>query len=496
MTKSQDFAYEDFYDYRERLVIQLRNMNDDLNNGIFNSTSNMIGQEIELVLLDKNYKPALGKNEEVIKILEKAKLYHTDLEFGSWNVETHTKPKALESGALFAEEAELLNNLKEIRKAADKLDLKVGTAGILETLTDKCFTRKNSRTDKPRYRMLVEQTMAFRNNEPLSIDISNNRNKFKTKIKSCFYEASTTSNQQHLQLKHTENQPRYMNASLILAAPLLSVCANSPFVFGRGPLWKESRIPLFEQSVDTRNKVRRLQNLPTRCGFGIFYYKDARDFFNIIVNFYSPMFPGTLEGDKIDEIEREKRNNTLLDLKLLAGTVWWWVRPVIEYNPLNIRIENRSMPAGPTVIDMMANSTLYWGAVYAMVQKKHPMLNEVLFPFFKAKENFYCAAQKGNCRMAWLTNDAKQINKNAFTILEEEILPLAEEGLDLFEIPSGEREKYLGVIRGRLKKGMSPADWKIDRFEELTTSMSREAALKQIVKECVEKSEKNEPLVG
>ena len=43
----------------------------------------------------------------------------------------------------------------------------------------------------------------------------------------------------------------YWNASQAICAIQLALGANSPYLLGK-ELWRETRIPLFEQSTDTR----------------------------------------------------------------------------------------------------------------------------------------------------------------------------------------------------------------------------------------------------
>ena len=65
-------------------------------------------------------------------------------------------------------------------------------------------------------------------------------------------EACTTSFQLHYQVSADEFAHLY-NIAQVLAAPVLSCATNSPLLFGR-QLWRETRIALFEQSVDTRGQ--------------------------------------------------------------------------------------------------------------------------------------------------------------------------------------------------------------------------------------------------
>ena len=88
----------------------------------------------------------------------------------------------------------------------------------------------------------------------------------KTEKHSVMIEAATTSFQVHLQTPWQQAH-HYYNASIIASAPLMAVSGNSPFLFGK-QLWHETRIPLFEQAVDTGAGLRRVT-------FGTSYAKNS-----------------------------------------------------------------------------------------------------------------------------------------------------------------------------------------------------------------------------
>jgi len=491
----QKIKLKEFIECNERLAVQVRNMNDDITAGVFDNEHNMIGQELEIALFDKEAKPAIGINKKILNKFTGAAKKDIYSELGSWNLEIRTKPKPLEPGAFYEEEKEMLGLLSNIREKAKGFGVRVGLTGTAETLTDEMLHRPNAMTDSEKYLWLEKMILEYRK-EFVYLDIDGpGGKKCKRENITVLYESSATSSQQHLQVRNTKNIPFYLNASMILAAPLMAIAANSPFVLGDGPYWDESRIVIFEQTTDTRNSIRRQMNYPKRCGLGSFLYSDPRDFFNTISILYDPIYSPNIQ--KVSNKETERRNKQLLDLRLIGKSVWWWVRPVIEYQPLSIRIENRNMSAGPTVRDNMANSVLYWGAVYALVNKSHPIKKESKFPFKKVKENFYNAAKYGNeADLYWISEAGKLIRDKPFNIIQDHILPSTEWALDLFEITTKERNMYLDVIKKRLKKEMSPAKWKIKRFTELCDKGKEPyEALQQIVEEYIKAGESNTPLI-
>lgn len=486
---------KDFTGYNERLAVQLRNMSDDINQGIFDHKNNKIGQELELVLYDKDAKPAIGYNKKVIKSLEGVPKNVVDSELGSWNLEIRTKPKILEDGAFYAEEKEMLSVVSSIRKAAQKFGLKVGMTGTAETLTDQMLQNPLAMTPETRYKWLIDMILKQRGSAiDLNIEGQSGKKLVRKNI-TTVYETGSTASQQHLQVKNTQNIPDYLNASMILAAPLVAITANAPFILGDGPFWDESRVVMFEQCTDLRTPIRRKMNYPKRCGMGTFFYKDTRDFFNTISILFDPLIPSTIQKLSLQSVHR--RNTHLLDLRLLATTAWWWVRPIIEYTPRCIRIENRIMSAGPTVRDNMANSVLYWGAVYGLVKSQHPIKNWKKFSFTRVRKNFYNAAKFGNdVDIYWVSDGGKVVQDKPFNIIEDFVLPNSESALELFDIPTKERNQYLNVIKKRLKTQMSPTKWKIKEFTKLTDrGKDPYEALQQIVKKYIKAGEINKPLI-
>ena len=72
---------------------------------------------------------------------------------------------------------------------------------------------------------------------------------------------------------------------------------------------------------------------------------------------------------------------TLPALRLHTGTVWRWNRGCygITDGVPHLRIENRVLPSGPTVVDEVANAALWLGLMRA-IGARHPEVNRML-PF-------------------------------------------------------------------------------------------------------------------
>ena len=84
---------------------------------------------------------------------------------------------------------------------------------------------------------------------------------------SVMLEGCNTSFQAHLQIDPKTFVDSY-NWAQAISGPILSVCTNSPFLFGK-ELWSETRIALFTQSVDTRANSFLLNEKQSRVSLEI-----------------------------------------------------------------------------------------------------------------------------------------------------------------------------------------------------------------------------------
>jgi hypothetical protein len=255
-------------------------------------------------------------------------------------------------------------------------------------------------------------------------------------------EAAATSFQVHLQSPASEVS-RYMNASMIVSAPIMSLSANSPFLFGKS-LWAETRIPLFEQAVDTSDADHPEQS---RVTFGSAYLpENPVELFRENINRYPSLLP-TLFKDKAQ----------LPHLRLHNGTIWNWNRLLVGFDDAKVphlRIEHRPIPAGPTIVDMIANAAVYFGAVRFMAGLHTPP--EADLPFSVARDNFYRAARDGlDAKLVWL--DGREVSVR--TLLSDELLHMAREGLILLDIDRDDIERYIGIAEDRTASGQNGAVW-------------------------------------
>ncbi|EFK95540.1 conserved hypothetical protein [sediment metagenome] len=261
-------------------------------------------------------------------------------------------------------------------------------------------------------------------------------------------EAATTSFQVHLQVPFAK-AARYYNAALIASGPLLAAAGNSPVLFGKR-LWRETRIPLFEQSVEAGGYAGLADANVRRAGFGLGYVGESLiELFRENLDLYPVLLPMLLE-EPADRYPHVRLHN---------GAIWRWARPILGFDEAgqpHVRLEQRIFPSGPSILDMIANAACYFGLSRALAEA--PEVPETRLPFAAARANFYQGARSGlAASLLWL--DGK--SHPAREVMLRFGLPLAEQGLRDFGLGGDESERYLGVIEARIRSGRTGAEWQL-----------------------------------
>jgi len=441
--KSTGFCADDFTAFSARLATETDIFEQLERAGDLEKKHHVVGFELESWLLDHNYFP-LPENERVLTPLGSSVV---SPELSRFNIEVNVDPQPLQSGTFRRLEEELTSTWKRCLDVAHEFAATLIMIGILPTIRERDLTLANMSVMK-RYRALNEQVLRARGGRPIRLDIRG-REHLQLIHQDVMLEAATTSFQIHLQVP-APSFARYLNASTILSAPLVAIAANSPFLFGAS-LWDETRIPLFEQAVDTTGGPSG--DSRPRVNFGSGYVTHgAAECFRENLRDYAVLLPMCCDDSE-----------GFPHLRLHNGTIWRWNRPLVGFDEAgvpHIRIEHRVMPAGPSIIDMIANSALYVGAVHNLATRSQPV--EAILPFETARRNFYAAARDGlAARIEWPDNRSVDVG----TLLLEEILPSADEGLRALGIEAEEREYYLDVVTARARSGQNGAVWQ-RRFVE------------------------------
>ena len=178
--------------------------------------------------------------------------------------------------------------------------------------------------------------------------------------------------QLHLQVSPQDFAANW-NAAQTLLGPQLAVGANSPYLFGKH-LWAETRTELFLQATDTRSIELKNQGVRPRVFFGERWITSIFDLFEENVRYFPALLPEVSDEDPVAVLDRGEAPR-LQELRLHNGTVYRWNRPIydiVDGRP-HLRVENRVLPAGPTVVDVLANSAFYYGAMRMLSEQDRPV---------------------------------------------------------------------------------------------------------------------------
>jgi gamma-glutamyl:cysteine ligase YbdK (ATP-grasp superfamily) len=478
----QEFTREDRTRYREKVRRCLDVLARMLRESRFDFESPMTGLEIELNLVDELGDPVL-KNTEALEAIADPD-FQTEL--GQFNLEINVAPKQLRDRGFTAYEDGVRASLNDAETKAAKVGAHMVMIGILPTLSADHMTPA-SLTPNPRYQLLSDQILAARG-EDIVIDIDG-PDRLSTTTDSIVPEAACTSTQLHTQVS-PEEFPAYWNASQAVAGVQLALGANSPFLLGH-ELWRETRVPLFEQATDTRGEELKAQGVRPRVWFGERWITSIFDLFEENVRYFPALLPVLDDEDPLDVLEAGG-TPTLAELRLHNGTIYRWNRPVYDVvaGVPHLRVENRVLPAGPTVADTMANAAFYFGLVRTLAEHERPLWSQMSFS--AAEENFHVAARLGiEAGVYW--PGLGQVP--ATELVLRRLLPMARAGLESWGVLAEERDRLLGIIEQRCVVGQNGASWFADRFHaRLGGGTDRTEALRSTLIEYREHMHTNDPV--
>lgn len=439
--QQSQFTSQDFRQFQANLRAETAILADWLQAGRFSPQTGVAGFEIEAWLVDRQGQPA-PLNQRFLERLADPLVVP---ELSVFNIELNTPPLLLRGSALGQMHRQLEQLWRRCQDAAAALDARVALIGILPTLTVADLSLAHM-TDQPRYRALNAQIWRRRRGRPVQVAIDG-VDALHLSHPNVMLEAATTSFQTHLQVAAPE-APAFFNAALALSAPMVAVAANAPLLFGR-QLWEETRIPLFEQAVALGGGPRCDNSAYRRVTFGSGYVRTTLlELFEENQIQYVPLLPVDL---------RRAATEPLPHLRLHNGVIWRWNRPLLGFEAdgtPHLRIEHRVMPAGPSIVDTIANAALYYGLVHALAQRR-PLIAAAL-DFALCRENFYAAARDGlRAEVTWLNGQRLGLRQ----LLLEELIPLARRTLQALELTPGDCADYLEIITARVASGLTGAAW-------------------------------------
>jgi len=431
-----EFTPDDFTCFDHRLRQETDELHALEKQGALSSSPPLGGFEIEAWLIDQAMRPAPVNDRYLARLSDPL----ASAELARFNVELNNLPRPLTADALSCFHGDLETIWQRSSRTARQMDIQLLMIGILPTLQQPDLTLANM-SPLNRYQALNQQILGQRKHQPLHLEITGHEHL------ECFHqdvmlESAATSFQIHLQAPRDQAVALY-NASLVASAATVAVGANSPYLFGKD-LWAETRIPLFEQSIDIGGFGDAIHGPLHRVGFGTGYAQhDLSEVFKENLAHFPPLLPMMLP-DPPDRFPH---------LRLHNGTIWRWNRPLVGFDPNgtpHFRIEHRVLPAGPTLIDMIANAALYYGLAKELSEEAD------LLPFEHAKDNFYLAARHGwQAHITWFGGQHWRLSK----LILDELLPLARKGLKRLGICPKDADAYLDILRQRVSGDQNGCLW-------------------------------------
>jgi hypothetical protein len=448
------FSREDRQRYRQKVRACLDVFARMLGESRFDADRRSFGLEVELNLTDDAGDPALA-NASVLEAIA-----HPDFqtELAQFNVEINVAPRVLEGEVFCDLETAVRGSLNHAEERARSVHAHMMLIGILPTIAQE-HLNADSFSASPRYALLNEQIFAARG-EDLEINIAGVE-RLSTFADTIAPEAACTSVQLHQQVE-PEDFARHWNAAQAIAGVQLAIGANSPFFFGR-ELWRETRIALFEQATDTRPEELKAQGVRPRVWFGERWITSIFDLFEENVRYFPALLPVTDDEDPHEALQRGDVPG-LGELRLHNGTIYRWNRPIYDVSRglPHLRVENRVLPAGPTVVDILANAAFYYGLVRVLADDERPVWSQMSFA--AAEDNFHAGARQGiDAQLYWPgVGEAP-----ATELVLRRLLPMARDGLDRWGVAPADRDRLLGIIERRCVLQRNGAAWQSAAFRHL-----------------------------
>lgn len=426
-----------FDEFRRRVDAETRLLADWLAEGRVVSAGRRFGFEVEGWLIDADGRPA-PHNQAFLREVDDEFVI---AELALFNFEINSAPSDLHGNALTAMHDALLQRWRRCEGVAQGYGMRPLMTGILPTVRVDDLTPANM-SPMQRYQAINEQVFRLRHGAPIAIDIDGEEH-LAHEHHDVMLEAATTSLQIHVEVDAAE-AARAFNVCKMVSAITVGVATNSPFLFGR-QLWRETRIPLFEQAVSVG-----ASDYSKRVTFGVRYARESiLECFEANRTRYPILLPAVMD----------EPTESLAHLRLHNGTIWRWNRPLIgfdEQGQPHCRIEHRVVPAGPTPADATANTALFLGLFEHLMRSGDDL--ETRLPFAVARDNFYAASRDGlAANLRWLDGSAVPLD----VLLREKLLDAAQQGLISAGADMADAAQWIGIVRGRVEKRMTGADWQV-----------------------------------
>jgi CBS domain-containing protein len=469
--------------FTKALLIDLQALEEMLRKGMIETGVRRLGAEQEAFLVDRTFHPA-PVSPAVLARLGSGPF---TTELARFNIEANLSPVPLKGSCFRTVHEKIDELLAEAREAASGEDADVILTGILPTIKKADLTFDNI-TPVPRYYALNEALNRMRGGTPYNLKVVG-WDELHVEHDTVMLEACNASCQFHLQVSAEEFAPFY-NAAQAVLAPVLAAAANSPILFGKR-LWAETRIALFQQSLDTRATSVHQREMPPRVSFGEHWVEESVvELFQEDIARFRVLLAEEVQEDALQTL-REGGVPKLAALQLFNGTIYRWNRPcygVMDGVP-HLRIESRVLPSGPTVMDEVANGAFWTGLVLGVPEEIGDVRERM--DFDEARSNFIAAARLGlNAGFEWF--DGESVDARALIL--DRLLPLAYGSLVKAGVEEEDVELYLGVVRERVESGQNGTVWALRSVANLKGKGTRDERLAAIAASTLRNQKEGNPV--
>jgi len=470
------------WSFTERVIRDLHALASMIENQLIEQGIRRIGVEQEAFLVDRNRRPAAAAMDLLAELDDSR--FTTELAL--FNIEMNLDPLVFRDGCLSEIERQLTELVGTARKLARERGVDIVLTGILPTLR-KTDLGLHNMTPKPRYRELNRAMNTLRGGE-YELYIKG-LDELILRHDSVMLEACNASFQVHFQVGAAEF-PNLYNIAQVVAGPVLAAATNSPTLFGR-QLWQETRIALFQQSVDTRSSMDFGRERSPRVTFGKDWVRGSvLELFQEDISRFKVLMATDVGDDPIEQLERGEIPR-LEALCMHNGTVYRWNRAcygVTDGRP-HLRIENRVLPSGPTILDQVANAAFWFGLISALSSEYEDITRRIRFD--DAKRNFRAAARLGlAAQYVWLNGATMPAKK----LICDHLLPLAREGLIRRTIDPRDADRYLSVIDERVRSGRTGAHWITASLDSMADSMNKAERLNTVTAAMIDRQTTCQPV--
>lgn len=466
----------------EALLEDIRALEAMHDTDLFEQDVRRVGAEQELFLVDEDARPALVG----VEVLETLNHPQFTPELARFNIEANLLPREFGGDVLSSMHAELTELVAAARQAAHAHNADVLLAGILPTI-GRGHLGLDAMTPQPRYRALNDALVRLRGG------------RFQAHIKgvdelsilhdNVMLEACNTSFQIHFQVS-PQHFARFYNVAQAVTGPVLAAAVNSPVLLHRR-LWQETRVALFQQSVDARPEAHQQRGVRTRVSFGTGWVRESViEIFREDIARFRALLATPPDESPLDCIARGEPP-ALSALRLHNGTVYRWNRPCygIVDGKAHLRIENRALPSGPTIVDEMANAAFYFGLMAAVLEEYGAIEDSLDFDDVKA--NFVASARRGlAANLHWVGGATLPAQE----LLLQRLIPLSRAGLQDVGVDADDIEHYLGVLEARVRGGQTGSQWALRSLGEMDREFTPDERYRAVTAAMLRRQQTDQPV--